>query len=301
MYEEGIGVKQSNETAAFYFKAAACRDNAAAQFQLAIKYHFGGLGLRPNPQEADRYLRQSAKAGYSRAQRHLGLMYLERGPHNQHRHNKNNKLAVEWFFRAAAQGDIMAYVLVGECYEHGRGIETNHATALEYYTKAASIKSPHQGKAQLATAELMLKHRRTADAFEWFERASDNTECIQQQNEEQQQQQRSCTKCRAKLMVARYYLHGWGNVNRNQELAYQMLHELANTNERDYYVHYWLASCYLEGIPDVCAIDHATAYKHYRIAAEMGYMEAEFQVHHITFLNYYYSCYYVTFCFFFFC
>ncbi|KAG2220030.1 hypothetical protein INT45_012206 [Circinella minor] len=284
MYEEGIGVKQSNRTAAIYYKAAADHDHPEAQFQLAIKYHFGGLGLRPDPQEADRYLRQSAKAGYSRAQRHLGLMYLERGPHNQHRHNRNNKLAVEWFFRAAAQGDIMAYILVGECYEHGHGIETNHTTALEYYTKAASVKGPHQGKAQLATAELMIKHRRTTDAFEWFERAFENAECIQQQNEEQQQQQqqqqqkRSCTQCRAKLMVARYYLHGWGNVNQNQKLAYQMLHELANTNERNYHVHYWLASCYLEGIPDVCTIDQEAAFEHYKIAAEMGDTQSEFQV-----------------------
>ncbi|KAI9489918.1 hypothetical protein BDB00DRAFT_875886 [Zychaea mexicana] len=278
MYEEGIGVEQSNETAAFYFKAAANRDNAAAQFQLAIKYHFGGLGLRPNAQEADRYLRMSAKAGYSRAQRHLGLMYLERGPHNQHRHNKNNKLAVEWFFRAAAQGDVMAYVLVGECFEHGRGVEANHATALEYYTKAASISSIHQGKAQLATAELMLKHRQTADAFGWFVRASKSAECIQEQQQQDTEVLRSCTKCRAKLMVARYYLHGWGNVQRDQQRAYLMLHELADANDRDYYAHYWLATCYLEGIPNVCEVDHATAYKHYRMAAEMGYVEAEFQV-----------------------
>ncbi|KAI9246878.1 hypothetical protein BDA99DRAFT_543066 [Phascolomyces articulosus] len=287
MYEEGIGVEQDNDTAKRYFKAAADEGNAAAQFQLAIMYSFGRLGTRPNPQDANDYLYKSANAGYFRAQRHIGLTYLERGPHNQHHRNGSNKTAVQWFFRAASQGDIMAYILLGECYERGRGVQMDYRVAQEYYEKAISVPSSHLPKAQLALAEFLFKQNKTEEAYPLYYNSFQGAECIhrykqpsptQQQQEQPLLQNRSCTQCRAKLMVARYHLHGWSGIEINQGRAYTLFNELVQDNPQDYYAHYWLASCHLEGIDSVCKINLSTAFEHYMRSAELGYVEAEFQV-----------------------
>ncbi|MBP5419901.1 MAG: SEL1-like repeat protein [Bacteroidales bacterium] len=47
------------------------------------------------------------------------------------------KKAVEWYTKAAEQGDARAQCNLGYCYENGRGVEQDYQKAVEWYTKAA--------------------------------------------------------------------------------------------------------------------------------------------------------------------
>ena len=50
---------------------------------------------------------------------------------------KNYAKAVEWYQKAANQGNDAAQCLLGMCYQHGNGVTQNYAKAIEWYQKAA--------------------------------------------------------------------------------------------------------------------------------------------------------------------
>jgi TPR repeat protein len=50
---------------------------------------------------------------------------------------KDREQAVYWFRKAAAQGDIIAQVTLGRCYEHGLGVEKDIKQAIFWYRTAA--------------------------------------------------------------------------------------------------------------------------------------------------------------------
>ena len=51
---------------------------------------------------------------------------------------KDARLAVEWFLKAAEQGDADAQCALGMCYmEGGKGVRKNRNTALKWFRKAA--------------------------------------------------------------------------------------------------------------------------------------------------------------------
>ena len=49
---------------------------------------------------------------------------------------KDTSKAVEWFTKAAEQGDAQAQCNLGVCYEYGMSVEKNITKAIEWYTKA---------------------------------------------------------------------------------------------------------------------------------------------------------------------
>ncbi|KAL0093314.1 hypothetical protein F4703DRAFT_1939273 [Phycomyces blakesleeanus] len=208
MYETGQGVEKNDAIAVSYYKSAANRDDARAQYVLGLAYYMGNLGLQKNFGRAEKYFTLSAKAGYAPSQRILGLMCAQDllgfssdlSESNNTNDNNNNsaggggggggaaavsrrkdrerdkdkdiKAALTWFRRAAYQGDIRALGLVGFCYENGHGVAANFETALEYYRKAARITGPFQDSAQLALAHLLHRMERHRDALNWFNRAA---------------------------------------------------------------------------------------------------------------------------------
>ena len=104
-----------------------------------------------------------------KAQNTLGIMY---------RHGfgveKDDKKAVEWYTRAAMNGNADAQFNLGLSYEKGRGIKKDDAKALEWYLKAA--------EQQYAPAELNIGylydegmsiwHRDRQKALYWYRRAA---------------------------------------------------------------------------------------------------------------------------------
>ena len=45
--------------------------------------------------------------------------------------------AVEWYTKAAEQGNAVAQYNLGVCYNFGKGVEKDLQKAIEWYTKAA--------------------------------------------------------------------------------------------------------------------------------------------------------------------
>ena len=49
----------------------------------------------------------------------------------------NYKKAIEWYEKAAEQGDAEAQYNLGVMYENGQGVDVNYKKAIEWYEKAA--------------------------------------------------------------------------------------------------------------------------------------------------------------------
>ena len=87
---------------------------------------------------------------------------------------KDPALAVEWYRKAAEQGNVDAQVNLGWCYEQGEGVEKDPALAVEWYRKAAE-----QGNAgaQLNLGWCYRKgegvEKNPAVAVEWYRKAAE--------------------------------------------------------------------------------------------------------------------------------
>lgn len=120
MYENGKGVEQSYTKAAEWYCKAAEQGNHEAQRQLGYLYDVG-LGVELNKIRAAELYR---KAGYVDP----GLMYET---------ERNYEKAIEWYVRAAKQGDVRAQYSLGRMYIEGKGVEQNYVKAAEWYCNAA--------------------------------------------------------------------------------------------------------------------------------------------------------------------
>jgi hypothetical protein len=77
VYQNGIGVDQSDTEAFQWYQKAADQGYTPAQYRLGTMY-VKGLGTRQNNKKAAKWLRTAADKGFTEAQYDLGLMY-ERG------------------------------------------------------------------------------------------------------------------------------------------------------------------------------------------------------------------------------
>ena len=75
--------------------------------------------------------RQAAAQGFFKADRYIGLMYL-----NGNGTDKNPQQAFAAFVRASEK-DITGQYWLGYCHEHGIGTEQNMAQAVYWYQKSA--------------------------------------------------------------------------------------------------------------------------------------------------------------------
>ncbi|KAI8072587.1 hypothetical protein BC940DRAFT_252094 [Gongronella butleri] len=299
LHESGQGVAKNQGLALQYFKMAAQLADPVANYVLGLYHRLGDRGLVQHDALAAKFLLQSARAGFAPAQRVLGLLYAQgvlgsstttavadQSPQVQRR--KDEKTAFVWFRRAASHGDVRALGLVGSCYEHGHGVAINLDIALQYYQKAARTASPFQPSAQLAVANLCHRMNRYNDALKWFQLTArivlpaENTDLdappmVPPKDNDENDHHHYAARASARLMIARYLLHGWVASLKNPLLAFDMLQDLA-TDEANGHAHYWLGACYEEGIVDVCTPDLPKAFYHYRIAARTGDADAQFQV-----------------------
>ena len=87
---------------------------------------------------------------------------------------KNLKKAVEWWTKAAEQGDATAQYNLGVCYENGDGVEKDSQKAVKWYKKAAE-----QGHAD-AQCNLGVCYEKgdgvekdLKQAVKWYEKAAE--------------------------------------------------------------------------------------------------------------------------------
>ena len=90
------------------------------------------LGVNPDADSAEAYLRAAANANYAKAQAQLGDLYF-----NQNTRNGFSK-ALEWYQKAAQQNDGQGQYGLAYMYFYGQGVAKDIPTAWGWYQKAAA-------------------------------------------------------------------------------------------------------------------------------------------------------------------
>jgi len=150
---EGAGVELADLTLGRAGEAVtACRralnedadpDAPETQFRLGRAY-----GAAELAEDAVRYYRLAAEAGYAPAQNNLATSY-QRGLGVP----QDSAEAVRWYEAAAAQGFAIAAYNLGIMYRYGNGVEADGPLALDWLTRAAEADHPD---AQLELSYLLL-------------------------------------------------------------------------------------------------------------------------------------------------
>ena len=131
LYEDGLGVEQSNEKAMEYYKLAADQGLAGSQYNLALKYENGDI-VEQDYEKALEYYRLAADQDHPGANNNLGDMYAEgRGVEQDYAR------AMEYYQKALDLGLEFARVSIGDMYEKGLGVEQSLEKAVECYREAA--------------------------------------------------------------------------------------------------------------------------------------------------------------------
>jgi uncharacterized protein (TIGR03067 family) len=136
LYELGVGTKQNEITAAYWFQQAAEQEHAGAQSRLATLY-IQGRGVARNDAEALRWLRVAAQQGDRVAQTNLGAFYAKgRGVQQSYQE------AIRWYVQAATLGEPQAQAnLASICYE-GLGVRKDVTKAAGWAKLAAAQDHP---------------------------------------------------------------------------------------------------------------------------------------------------------------
>ena len=126
-YQNGTGVKKSEENALVWYKKAAEQCDAEAQCALGECY-YQARGVEKDDKEARRWYEAAATQGNVTAQYMTGRLYAALS---------YNVAAVKWYTKAAEQECPEAQYELGVCYEAGDGVGKDEAKAAELYRKAA--------------------------------------------------------------------------------------------------------------------------------------------------------------------
>jgi uncharacterized protein len=170
-------------------------------------------------------LDECAKKGDATAQYNLGVIY-EQGRYFP----QDDKLAVEWYSKAAEQNNANAQYNLGLKYEQGKGVLQNIQKTLEFITKAA--KQDHvvaQYKLgdmyRLGSSNIILKDDNKA--FEWYSKAAKNNFAT------------------AQFMMGEIYRLGSNAVQKDQEKAFEWYSTAAEQGDAN--AQYRLGILYYKG------------------------------------------------------
>ena len=133
MYREGRGVQKDVKEAARWFRIAASQGSKLAQYNLAIMY-LTGSGVTQDEAEAVKWYRKAAEQGLAEAQYSLGNMYRTGSGLKE----KDESEAVRWFKKAAEQGLADAQHNLGYMYYNGFGTIRDVDEAVNWLKKAAA-------------------------------------------------------------------------------------------------------------------------------------------------------------------
>lgn len=153
--------------------AGQSQNTAASLFDKGMN-SLTGSGLGPNDLNAIDYFRRAAELGYGPAQVVIGY-YVENGVITSHGQPVGTMTprepaeAVEWYKKAAQQGDRLAYWLLGRMYFMGDGVPQDLSAAEPWLQKAASQGDPY---GQYLLGEVKLQRSDYAKAAEMFRKAA---------------------------------------------------------------------------------------------------------------------------------
>jgi localization factor PodJL len=163
-YVEGRGVTQNLTEAAEWFERAAKQGLIPAQFRLGGLYE-KGLGVKKNAETARRYYTAAGEAGHAKALHNLAVLYAE-GIDGK----PDYPTAALWFRKAAVYGVSDSQYNLAILYARGIGVEQNLAEAYRWFALAArsgdqeSAKKRDDVAARLDAQSLQMA-KQAVDAF----------------------------------------------------------------------------------------------------------------------------------------
>lgn len=159
-YRDGIGIKENEEKARYWFQKSADQNYAKGYYGLyltekkakdAIEWlmkaveleyptaiadlgvlYMNGWGIEKDGNKAFKYNKIAAEKGVAQGELNLGVCY-EYGIGT----NQDFREAVKWFRKAANKGVPDAENSLGVCYKDGKGVEQDYKAAFEWFQKAA--------------------------------------------------------------------------------------------------------------------------------------------------------------------
>lgn len=281
----------------WFHKAAETGNHCDSHYQLGL-FHLNGLaGLEVNTTASKKHFSKAAEGGHPMAtyelarlvwhkctdyfygyelyklaghQLHVPAALRELG-HLSHTGfishgitivDRDYKRAFALYCEAAQMGDPTASLMVGNYFEQGylpEELGQDCDRALQWYESAYRLNCG--GLAELAIAKLkhiladtIVNEEEAEDmreeAFEWFESVA-NDSTVQYARP-------------ARIMIALYYINGWGRKTRGQETGFEMLLRIAESGGFEALIH--IAECYEEGVGT--ERDMKKALKHWEMAAE---------------------------------
>lgn len=178
-YEVGMGIEKDYYSAFTWYRKAAEQQDAIAQNKLGVFYE-NGISVEKNMIAALEWYRKAALQGLADAQNKLGIIYaqgineesvIDNNPHTnkpiapymeQSIHiAKDETAAVEWFKKAANQGDIDAQYNLALMYANGMGTDKNELQA--YFWSMLSGEKGNKNAQQLndVMAERLTPEQKT--------------------------------------------------------------------------------------------------------------------------------------------
>ncbi|KAG0227535.1 hypothetical protein BGW42_002894, partial [Actinomortierella wolfii] len=130
IYENGHGVDASDVEAATWYRSAAVHGVDKAQIKLGGMYE-DGRGVQQDDVEAVRWYLMAANQGQDGAQIKIAWMYTE-----GHGVRQSDAEAIKWYTKAAEQGNATAQNNLGRLYKEGQGVEQSDIEAVKWLTKA---------------------------------------------------------------------------------------------------------------------------------------------------------------------
>lgn len=130
-YAEGRGVAQSFGDAARWFERAASKGLVPAQYRLGSLYE-KGHGVKKDLEAARRLYVSAAEKGNARAMHNLAVLYAE-GIDGKPEY----KTAFQWFRKAASHGIADSQYNLGILLARGTGVEQNLAESYKWFALAA--------------------------------------------------------------------------------------------------------------------------------------------------------------------
>jgi TPR repeat protein len=133
-YRYGKGVPQNYTEAIKWFRMAAEKGHAKAQYSLGSCYLSGNFleGLPKDEMEAVKWFRKAAEQNHPYAQFALGYRYYTGEGVEQ-----DYVEAAKWYRKAADQGKALAQIKLGNCYYGGEGVLQDYVEAAKWWRKAA--------------------------------------------------------------------------------------------------------------------------------------------------------------------
>lgn len=137
-YDEGLGVTKNLQKAYEYYVKGAEGGNSTCMFNLGVDYQYGYY-VQKDLNKAEEWFKKAYEAGNRYAPSGLGNLY--------YRDLKDYDKAFYYYKQLADKGDNYGELMVGECYEYGRGVERDLHEAKNWYHKGWSKNYPNAVRA----------------------------------------------------------------------------------------------------------------------------------------------------------